>query len=83
MCSQTRNSCAKAFDNRSRGKNLKPKKSRGGVNLTPPLSRLLGLSVGLVVGVKAFALVWGQVYAWGWGKGIRFGMELSVRLGVG
>ena len=42
MCSQTRNSCAKAFDNRSRGKHLKPKKSRG-VNLTPPPppSRLL------------------------------------------
>ena len=36
MCSQTRNSCAKASDNRSRSKNLKPKKSRG-VNLTPPL----------------------------------------------
>ena len=30
MCSQTRNSCAKAFDNRPRSKNLKPKKSRGG-----------------------------------------------------
>ena len=30
MCSQTRNSCAKAFDNRSRSKNLKPKKLRGG-----------------------------------------------------
>ena len=49
MCSQTRNSCAKAFDNRSRSKNLKPKKSRRGVNLTPPPpppppSRLLGLS---------------------------------------
>ena len=38
MCSQTRNSCAKAFDNRSRSKNLKPKKSSGeGVNLTCPL----------------------------------------------
>ena len=37
MCSQTRNSCAKAFDNQSRSKNLKPKKSSGGeVNLTPP-----------------------------------------------
>ena len=43
MCSQTRNSCAKAFGNRSRSKNLKPKKLRG-VNLTPPPSRLLGLS---------------------------------------
>ena len=45
MCSQTRNSCAKAFDNRSRSKNLKSKKSRGGGNLTPPPppSRLLGL----------------------------------------
>ena len=31
MCSQTRNSCAEAFDNRLRSKNLKPKKSRGGV----------------------------------------------------
>ena len=30
MCSQTRNSCAKAFDNRSRSKNLKQKKSRWG-----------------------------------------------------
>ena len=30
MCLQTRNSCAKAFDNRSRSKNLKPKISRGG-----------------------------------------------------
>ena len=29
MCSQTRNSSAKAFNNRSRNKNLKPKKSRG------------------------------------------------------
>ena len=43
MCSQTRNSCAKAFDNRPRSKNLKPKKLRGGGgNLTSP-SRLLGL----------------------------------------
>ena len=41
MCSQARNSCAKAFDNRSRIKNLKPKKSRGGVNLTPPPPPLL------------------------------------------
>ena len=52
MCSQTDNSCAKAFDNRSRSKNLKPKKSRGGgVNLTcqfdppPPPPRLLGLNL--------------------------------------
>ena len=29
MCQQTRNSCTKAFDNRSRSKNLKPRKSRG------------------------------------------------------
>ena len=29
MCSQTRNSCAKAFDHQSRSKNLKPKKNRG------------------------------------------------------
>ena len=37
MCSQTRNSCAKAFDYQSRSKNLKPKKIEGGgVNLTPP-----------------------------------------------
>ena len=37
ICSQTRNSCAKAFDNRSKSKNLKPKKIEGGgVNLTPP-----------------------------------------------
>ena len=43
MCLQINNKCAKAFDNRSRSKNLKPKKSRG-VNLTPPpSSRLLGL----------------------------------------
>ena len=35
MCSQTRNSCAKAFVNRSRSKNLKPKKSRGG-QFDPP-----------------------------------------------
>ena len=42
MCSQTRNSCAKAFDNRSRSKNLKPKKSRGGAGQfnPPPSSRL-------------------------------------------
>ena len=41
MCQQTKNNCTKAFDNRSRSKNLKPKKSRG-VNLTPPSpSRLL------------------------------------------
>ena len=37
MCSQTRNSCAKAFDNRSRSKNLKPKNSRGGGVKSPPL----------------------------------------------
>ena len=30
MCFQTRNSCAKAFNNRSRSKKLKPKKSRRG-----------------------------------------------------
>ena len=42
MYSQTSGSCAKAFDNRSRSKNLKSKKSRG-VNLTPPPPRLLGL----------------------------------------
>ena len=36
MCSQTRNSCAKAFDNRSRSINLKPKNSRGGQFDTPP-----------------------------------------------
>ena len=42
MCSQTRNSCAKAFDNQSRDKNLKPKKSRGGGQFDSPL-RLLGL----------------------------------------
>ena len=35
MCSQTRNSCAKDFDYRSRSKNLKQKKIEGGVNLTP------------------------------------------------
>ena len=34
MCSQTRNSCAKAFDNRSRSKNLKPK-NRGGCQFDP------------------------------------------------
>ena len=38
----SRNSCAKAFDNRSRSKNLKPKKSRGGSQFDP--SRLLGLN---------------------------------------
>ena len=39
MCSQTSNSCAKAFDNQSRRKNLKPKKLRGGgqFNSPPPL----------------------------------------------
>ena len=37
MCSQIRNSCAKAFDNRSRSKNLKPKKSKGGGQFDPPL----------------------------------------------
>ena len=36
MCSQTRNSCAKAFDNRSRSKNLKPKKLTGGGQFDPP-----------------------------------------------
>ena len=51
MCSQTRNSCAKAFDNRSRSKSLKPKKKREGVNLTPPPppSRLLGLNRSLMI----------------------------------
>ena len=44
MCSQTRNSCAKAFDNQSRSKNLKPKKSRGGGGqFDSPPSRLIGL----------------------------------------
>ena len=44
MCSQTRNSCAKAFDNQSRSKNLKPKNSRGGGQFDPPPpSRLIGL----------------------------------------
>ena len=42
MCSQTRNSCAKAFDNCSRSKNLKPK-IRGGSIWPPPPSRLLGI----------------------------------------
>ena len=37
MCSQTRNSCAKAFGNWSRNKNLKPKKSRGGGQFDTPL----------------------------------------------
>ena len=38
MCSETGNSCAKVFDNRSRSKNLKPKKSRGeGQFDSPPL----------------------------------------------
>ena len=46
MCSQTRSSCAKAFDNRSGNKNLKPKKSRGGWSIwPPPPPRLLGLSL--------------------------------------
>ena len=36
MCSQTRNNCAKAFDNQSRSKNLKPKKSRGWGQFDPP-----------------------------------------------
>ena len=44
MCSQTRNSCAKAFDNRSRSKNLMPKKSRGGQFDSPPPPRPLGLN---------------------------------------
>ena len=43
MCSQTRNSCAKAFGNRSRSKNLKSKKSRGGQFDPPPSPRPLGL----------------------------------------
>ena len=45
MCWQTRNSFAKAFVKSVRGKNLKPKKSRG-VSIwhpPPPPSRLLGL----------------------------------------
>ena len=37
MCSQTRNSCAKAFDNRSRSKNLKPKNRGGGDQFGTPL----------------------------------------------
>ena len=37
MCSQTRNSCTKAFGNRSGSKNLKLKKSRGGQFDPPPL----------------------------------------------
>ena len=37
MCSQTRNSCAKAFNNRSRSKNLKPKnRGMGGGQFDPP-----------------------------------------------
>ena len=50
MCSQTRNSCAKAFDNRLRSKNLKPKKSRGGGQFDPsPPWRLLGLKCNTVI----------------------------------
>ena len=46
MCLQTRNSCAKAFDNRSRSKNLKPKKSRrGGGGKTKFLFASLGSSI--------------------------------------
>ena len=52
MCSQTRNSCAKVFGNRSRRKNLKPKNSRGGQFDPPPLKasrvkRLRGKSIPL------------------------------------
>ena len=37
MSQQTKNSCAKAFGNRSRNKNLRPKKSRGwGGQIDPP-----------------------------------------------
>ena len=44
MCSEKRNSCAKAFGNWSRSKNLKPKKLSGGQFAPPPPpSRLLGL----------------------------------------
>ena len=45
MCSQTRNSYAKAFNNWSRSKNLKPKNLRGGQFEPPPLSRLLRLNI--------------------------------------
>ena len=41
MCSQTRNSCAKAFDNRSRNKNLKPKKGFNKVISREPLTCVL------------------------------------------
>ena len=44
MSQQTKNSCAKAFGNRSRNKNLRPKKSRGGGQIDPPLC-LLGLII--------------------------------------
>ena len=55
MCSQTRNSCAKAFDNQARSKNFKPKKSRGGQfdrPPPPPPSRLLGLNINLNVSLS-------------------------------
>ena len=45
MCLQTRNSCAKAFDNWSRSKNLKPKKSRRGGGKTKFLFASLGSSI--------------------------------------
>ena len=43
MCSQTRNNYAKAFDNRSRSKDLKPKTRGGRVKSPAPLkaSRVL------------------------------------------
>ena len=44
--SQTRNSCAKAFDNRSKSKNSKPKKIEGGGSIwPPPPSSLLRLNI--------------------------------------
>ena len=43
-----KDSCTKAFDNWSRSKNLKPKKSRG-VNLTPPPLKAFRVNNGCVV----------------------------------
>ena len=42
MSKQTKNSCAKAFGNRSKNKNLKPKKSREGgqIDFPPPFLML-------------------------------------------
>ena len=66
MCSQTRNSCANTFHNRSRSKNLKPKKSRGRSISPPPpplkASRVKSGLVSITPGCHSIKQKWKKYY---------------------